>query len=304
LEFLQFAQEQMDPFAGGTQKGPQQLIEKMPGLHLPNYLYRNMGNEHFENKAAEWGMDEKTYTNAAAYADLDNDGDLDLVSNNVDEPAGIYRNNSERFGNRYLKVALEGSPQNRLGIGAKVYTYSGANKWMQEQAPVRGFQSAVDPVLHFGTGTATQLDSVVIVWPDSKKQVLQNVKTAQVLTLRIIDAGGRDINNTNTKETFLKPHAEALDYRHAENDFNDFTVQTLLPHYYSRSGPCMAKGDVNGDGKEDVFIGGAHSQAGALYLNQNGRLVKKPVPGFEADAACEDVAALFFDAEGVGDNHL
>jgi hypothetical protein len=175
---------------------------------------------------------------------------------------------------------------------------------MQEQAPVRGFQSAVDPVLHFGTGTATQLDSVVVVWPDSKKQVLQNVKTAQVLTLRIIDAGGRDINNTNTKETFLKPHAEALDYRHAENDFNDFTVQTLLPHYYSRSGPCMAKGDVNGDGKEDVFIGGAHSQAGALYLNQNGRLVKKPVPGFEADAACEDVAALFFDAEGDGDNDL
>jgi hypothetical protein len=307
LEFLQFNDSQTDRLLMGYQKAStEEYIDKLPGLHLSNYLFQNKGNDRFENKAAAWGLDKASYSNGAAYADLDGDGDLDLVTNNVDEPAGIYRNNSEALlQHHYLKVALAGDSLNRLAIGAKVIAYTDSVRWMQEQNPVRGYQSAVDPVLHFGLGKATLLDSVVVFWPNGKRSVISNVKANQQLTINIREAGSEPSPALAATVAPLFQKADGfLDFRHAENEFNDFTVQSLLPKYYSRSGPCMAKGDVNGDGKEDLFIGGASGQPGALFTVVGNSLSKQTIAVFESDRQYEDAAAVFFDADGDKDQDL
>lgn len=307
LEFLQFNDSQRDRLLMGYQRAStEEYIDKLPGLHLSNYLFQNKGNDRFENVAAAWGLDKATFSNGAAYADLDGDGDLDLITNNVDEPAGIYRNNSESLlQHHFLKVALAGDSMNRMAVGAKVFAYAGSHHWMQEQVPVRGYQSAVDQVLHFGVGIHSSVDSVVVLWPNGKRSVVGVVKADQQVQINIKDAGNPTGNAVaNAAGPLLTEVNNLLDFRHVENEFNDFTVQTLLPKYYSRSGPCMAKGDVNGDGVEDLFIGGAAGQPAALFLNSGDKLIRHKLQVFEADRNYEDVAALFFDADGDKDQDL
>jgi hypothetical protein len=306
LELVRFAKDQKEnAMAGNKTATLEEYVQQMPSLHLSNYLFQNKGNDQFENKADEWGLGEKTFSNGAVYADLDNDGDLDLVVNNIQEIAGIYQNNADAIlKNNYLKVVLKGDTKNPSGIGAKVFLYAANNKWYQEQNTVRGFQSSVDPVLHFGLGNKTMVDSLVIQWPDGKRQLIPNVKSNQTFVAAINNAVAVSMENTNAVPPVMVQVNDVIDFTHIENEFNDFTIQRLLMHYYSRSGPCFARADVNGDGREDLFIGGAKGQGSALFINTGKTFVRKVVDALEKDKGSEDVAACFFDADMDGDQDV
>jgi enediyne biosynthesis protein E4 len=284
-----------------------EYIGKMPTHGIANYLLHNNGNETFTKKNAEWGLNQPGVSAGAAYADLDNDGDLDLITSNANELAGIYRNNAnENDKNNYLKIKLEGSSGNAQGIGTKVKVFCGGNLYFQEQSPVRGFQSSVDPVLHFGLGAHTQIDSVHIIWPDDRFQKLTAIKGNQTIVAKQSAATGHwQYDTAAGGKNSLLQQTTLAGAAHTENNFNDFTIQTLLPHYFSRQGPCIEVADVNGDGLEDFFLGGAAGTPGRIMMQQaNASFSAKELPAFNEDAASEDVAALFFDADGDGDKDL
>lgn len=279
-----------------------EVVNKMPSVKLPNYIYENHGQDHFAKRTIEWGLGQPGISSGAAYADLDNDGDMDLVVNNINQEAFIYRNNAERLnpGNHFLRIKLAGSDKNTSGIGARITVYCAKNAYVQEQLPVRGFQSSVDYVLNFGVGTNSVIDSVVIVWPDGRHQKLRDVKVNNEILFNWRDAAPGASAMQPVKSLFAELVAPS--FVHRENDFNDFAVQSLLPAYLSRQGPAMASADVNGDGREDFFAGGARGQAGEVFIQRkDGTFARHPL---QTDSMCEDVAAEFFDADGDGDKDL
>jgi hypothetical protein len=292
---------------GGPVTSEKDYIDKMPTNEIPDYIFQNKGDQTFTNRSNEWGFSQKTVSSGTAYADLDNNGTMDLVINNINAPAGIYKNNSGTLlKNNYLKVKLAGDSKNTGGIGSKVKLYCGKQEFYQEEFPVRGFQSSVDPVLNFGIGKHTVIDSLLIIWPDDHMQILRNVKPNQVLTLKITDAHEKWNYDTTTHKHEMYFSTDTLNNMvHVENNFDDFTVQSLLPNYLSRQGPCLAVADVNKDGLDDIFFGGAKGQSSQLFIqNAEGTFTKKTEPAFLKDAASEDVAAEFFDADGDGDMDL
>ncbi|HRH60482.1 MAG TPA: VCBS repeat-containing protein, partial [Chitinophagaceae bacterium] len=282
-------------------------IRKMPTNFIPNYIYKNNGNETFTKKTADWGLNQNTVSAGAAYADLDNDGDLDIVINNNNDFAGIYRNNAvANESNHFLRVQLKGSSNNASGIGSKVKVYCGTDMFYQEQSPVRGFQSSVDPVLNFGLGAHINCDSVIVIWQNDRYQKFTNVKFNQTLTVNIADA--KDVWQYDRSDALSKKYftAELLpEMKYRENDFNDFTVQTLMPNYVSRQGPCIAVTDINKDGLDDIFMGGAKGFASSFFLqNKNGSFIKQAEAVFYKDSLSEDAGAVFFDADKDGDEDL
>ena len=280
-------------------------ISKMPTHQIPNYIFQNNGNETFTKKTSEWGFDKPNVSAGAAYADLDNDGDLDLVINNSNDYAGIYKNNSESIDkNNFLRVQLKGNAANESGIGAKVKLFCKGQQYYQEQSPVRGFQSSSDPVLNFGIGKNSSIDLVLLIWPDDSFQKFTDVKPNQTLTVKLADAKEKWVYNITAKPSlFLQ--TTLPDVQHHENKFSDFTVQGLLPNYLSRQGPCIEVADVNKDGLEDFFIGGAKDQPSQIFIqNTDGTFTAKPAPAITKDAKSEDVAATFFDADNDGDKDL
>jgi len=281
-------------------------IQKMPAIQIPNYIFQNQANGTFLKKTVEWGFDQPGVSAGAAYADLDNDGDLDLVINNTNSAAGVYRNNTEKLnGNHYLRVQLKGAAGNLQAINAKVTLYCGGKKFYQEMSPVRGFQSSGDFVLDFGTGISSVIDSLLVIWPDDRFQKLTTINANQLLTLKIQDAKEKWQYDTLGRSTALLTQAILPAVVHHENSFNDFTVQSLLPNYLSRQGPCLAVKDVNKDGLEDFFIGGAKGQPAQLFIqNKNHDFAMKPIAAFLEDAASEDVSAVFFDADRDGSPDL
>jgi hypothetical protein len=284
-----------------------EYIRKMPTNEIPNYIFQNQGNGQFVKKTTEWGFDQKGVSAGAAYVDLDNDGDLDLVINNANDFAGIYRNNSEKLNkNNWLRVQLEGTKLNQRGIGSKIKLYCQGQQFYQEQSPVRGFQSSVDPVLNFGIGLHNIIDSIIVIWPNDQFQKITAVKPNQTLLVKIENASGKwKFDTVVNKANSLLTTSSLPAMQHRENQFNDFTVQTLLPNYLSRQGPCMEVADVNKDGLDDIFMGGAKGQPGQLFIqNKDNSFTLKPTPAFLADAASEDVAASFFDADNDGDLDL
>ena len=300
----------LDSAPHGVELPAARLIAKMPHVPTPNHLFRNNGDLTFTDVAAAWGLATPGFSSGAVYADLDNDGALDLVVNRINAPAAVYRNRVRELdsaSHHYLTVALRGAGANTGGIGAKVMIAAGGLHQLVEVMPTRGFESAVDPRPHFGLGSTSQVDSLTVIWPDRRVQVLTNIPADETVTL---------IQTNARTEPLIRPSAHPplfsditsqlpIDFKHRENTFFDFGREPLMPHLLSTEGPALAVGDVTGDGREDIYVGGAKWQAGELFTQgPDGRFHALPEPAFRADSLHEDVDAAFFDADGDGDLDL
>ncbi len=285
------------------------MIDMIPSVRVPNYAFHNNGNLTFTNQSGPWGLDTPSHSNGAAYGDLDNDGDLDLVVNNVNMPSFIYRNHtSERGKENYLTVKLNGCSKNKDGIGAGVTIYYNGRTGYKEQVPARGFKSSVDNRVHFGLGTAQRVDSLTVNWPDGSCSVYRDLAVNQLLELTQDKTNVRCMSGgkKSQKTVFQKIDGiKGLDYVHRENNFNDFGRDRLLFRMLSNEGPHMAVGDVNGDGLDDVYLCGAKNRPGAMYVQTEHSAFKKVNEKLWAvDQTSEDTDCAFFDADDDGDLDL
>ena len=279
------------------------VLSVLPSQPIQNYAFKNMGNLNFEKVMDIWGLDEKSFSNGSAYADLDNDGDLDLIVNNINEKAFIYKNNSEKIGDsNFLRIRLNDATHRTL-FGTKVTLYNKGNIQFLEHSNVRGIYSTSEPILHFGLNRTTVVDSIVVQWPNSTYEVIKNVKSNQLMDLHMTNGILKPSSDIKLNPPLFVGVVEDLPfmYSHKENEFNDYDYQVLLPHKMSQFGPAMAKGDVNNDGLEDIFIGGASGIEASLFLgDKNGGFSKMKDDIWIKDAKYEDVDALFIDINGDG----
>ncbi len=281
-------------------------VNKLNGVNKNNLIFKNNGDLTFGNKSNEWGLTQSSYSNGAAYADLDRDGDLDLVMNNIDAPAFIYRNNTREKNplSNYLDLELIGENKNKSSIGAKVWLYSNGKMLFAELATQRGFKSTVDHIVHFGLGSENKIDSLKIVWPSGKWQLLKAPSINQQLSLNVGDAYEKNESSIIKRSPHFSPVANqyGLTYKHSEEDFVDFKQsQPLLLHKFSQSGPPITVGDINGDGLQDILIGGSSNQGVTLFRQKNNNTFQKSTLPVKRE---EDVGVLLFDADGDSDLDL
>ncbi len=280
-----------------------ETVKKFPSVKQPNYFYKNNGNVYeYKNVANEWGISHTSFSNGAVYADLDNDGDLDLVINNIDEPAFIYKNNANTKSNgNYLQVKLEG---NKPGTeyNAKVTLKHQGKKLYQEYSPVRGYLGHLPSLLHFGLGDWEAVSEIQVEWLSGKTQNIKNPKINGIFILKESEASVKATPTEKTDYIFSAktPAESGIDFIHKENKYNDFAKEVLLPHRQSTLGPGLAVGDANGDGLEDFYVGGAKDMNGKLYIQKPDGNFSPASGPWEKDAGSEDLAALFFDADGNG----
>lgn len=285
-------------------------MDKIGNIKKPNVIFQNTRGLVFEKKTKEWGLEKPLYSTGSAFSDLDNDGDLDLVLNNINDEASVYENtllssDSVKMKSHFISLLLKGDSLNTGGIGTKITVYLNGKLQYYEHFPIRGFQSMVDPKIHFGLGESSIVDSIYIWWPDGKEQYLYNIKSDQFLTIRYQMASfskkprlipkNDKLFATQTEKTNIK-------FKHNERQFIDFDIQPLVPHLYSQEGPGIAVGDVNSDGLDDFFIGGSTSFSGMIFTQgKSGTFSSYTLPG---QNNYEDMGALLFDADGDGDNDL
>lgn len=283
------------------------LVKKMPANRLSSYVFRNNHDLTFSNQSAAWGIDTPAVSGASAYADFDGDGDLDLVVCHQNEPASLYRNNaSQQAPAHYLRVRLAGAGANTQALGARVVIETGVGRQLQAVYPVRGYQASVETTLHFGVGAETTIRRLTVYWPDGRQTQQRNLPADQTVVVPQADAGAVPVAGT-PQSPWFRPltMASILPFRHRENEFVDFKVEVLIPYQLSRLGPALAGDDVNADGRDDLYLGGAVGQAGELWIQQpNGTFVRGAQQPWQADAASEDVNAHFFDADRDGDADL
>ena len=280
----------------------QRLYDALPSEKLSNILFHNTGELHFNNETAKWGFLEPSFSNGAAYGDLDNDGDLDLVINNIDEVAFLYRNNSvEREMGNFLKVVTKGLTSEPF---AKVHIHVGDQQQFIETKRVKGYLSATSNDAHFGLGDAEIVDTVRVIWPNGRMEERYNVSANSTLEFDQSQATAVYQYPDPSIGLFAETVVPGLRFDHEENQYDDFAREVLLPYKQSTFGPYMAKGDLNGDDREDIWIGGASGQPGAIFLQTESGFTRSAQPALRADAAHEDMEAVFFDADGDSDLDL
>ena len=304
-----FANEVAQKMAiSGEKKQFDEIVKSMPSRPIPNYFFHNQKNLRFAETGADVGLDEPSFSNGAAYADLDNDGDLDLVVNNVNQPCFVYQNHAEKKtgGNQFLRVKLQGDGLNTYAIGSKIEVFAEGQNMSRYIAPSRGFQSSTEYVQTIGLGTVKQIDSVRITWFDDRVTVVKSPKTGTTLTLmhEQANAGVAPPKRSQTAQPTLLTPVPVSFAAHVEDKYEDFFSERNIPMKLSSEGPKAAIGDVNGDGRQDVFIGGARGQGGQLYLQTTTGFARSPQLIFRQLTDFEDTAALFFDADHDGDLDL
>ncbi len=281
-------------------------ISSLEGADLVDFVFENKGNAMFEDRTKEWGIYEKGFSNGALYADLDNDGDLEIVVNTINGAAHVYENKSSgQPGKNFLKVRLEGKSGNKEGLGSKISVRADDQVQYYEHFTSRGYESSIDPLVHFGMGKAEDIDEIEIIWPDGSFQVIKHIASNQLIILKQFEAEiGPFKKSAIQKETLLKDisRTSGLNFQHKEDDYVDFKNQPVIPHMHSKGGPGIAVADVNSDGLEDFYIGGATGQSGRLYIQQTNSEFESVV--ITIDSAAEEMGLLFFDADNDSDQDL
>jgi enediyne biosynthesis protein E4 len=308
LDYVRFVSDMEIKGLGGTNKYDDKVIEAMPDGSSHPFLFKGNGDKPFTDVSKDWGFDKlKGFFNGAAYADLDNDGDLDLVVNCINAKALVLKNNETAsppladHKKNSLIISFKGDSLNSFGIGTKAYLFNQGKIQYQQLMLTRGFESSVDTRLYFGLDSLNTVDSILVVWPNQKFEVLKNIPANKPLIVYQKNSSGAfDYTSYfKSKEEDFTIANISVPWRHKENDFFDYNIQYLIPHAESTRGPKIAVADINGDGLDDLYACGAKNQAGTLLIQQsNGSFIKSDTSIFNADKICEDVDVIFFDANG------
>lgn len=301
--------------------GQMSLVDSIPQVKIPNYAFRNQGNLRFADQTQKWGLNKPSFSNGAAYADLDNDGDLDFVVNNINDSAFVYRNqlyNADRDEaskqkNNFLRLKFKGEKPNAAGLGAMVQLYlPKGQQQFYEHTPYKGYLSTIEEAAHFGLGRLKAIDSLCVTWPNGRQQVLRQVKANQVLTLQQ-KAATRTVVFPSAKARFARaPLQEAarfynILFKHQEEDKIDFNIQKTMPHKYTQYGPGIAAGDIDGNGLDDFYLGGAAGRKGTFFLQQPDGKFRSSTENIRLPGGTkpeEEMGVLLFDADGDGDLDL